>query len=142
MQRIFVDTGAFYAMADRSDAHHLEASLTFQEQVAEAELVTTDHVCVETWFLICAHLHRGAAMRFWQAMESGVVTILGVNSKDFWRGRQIAVDWPDQKFSIVDCTSFALIERLNIACAFAFDRHFRVIRLGAGRTRRLTLLPR
>ena len=80
-------------------------------------------------------------MRFWQAMETGVVTILGVISEDLWRGRAIAVDWPDQDFSIVDCTSFALIERLDIEHAFAFDRHFRAIRLGARRRRALTLLP-
>ena len=141
MPRIFVDTGAFYAMADRSDAHHVDAARTFQERLTEDELVTTDHVLVETWFLICSHLHRVAAMRFWQAMETGVVTILGVISEDLWRGRAIAVDWPDQDFSIVDCTSFALIERLDIEHAFAFDRHFRAIRLGARRRRALTLLP-
>ncbi len=141
MARLFVDTGAFYAIADRSDAHHLDATRTFKERLAEDELVTTDHVLMETWFLICSHLHLGAAMRFWHAMEKGVVTILGVTSVDLWRGREIAVGWPDQDFSIVDCTSFAVIERLDIRRAFAFDRHFRAIRFGADRKRALILHP-
>jgi predicted nucleic acid-binding protein len=138
---LFVDTGAFYAMADRSDRHHTEASRTFQERIEQDDLVTTDHVFVETWFLIGAHLHRKAAMRFWKAIEGGVVQLLGVTSQDLWRGRRIAVDWPDQDFSVVDCTSFAVIERLGIEYALAFDRHFRTIRLGARRTRSLILLP-
>jgi predicted nucleic acid-binding protein len=139
--RLFVDTGAFYAIADRSDAHHPAATTTFKERLAEDELVTTDHVFVETWFLVCSHLHRGAAMRFWHAMERGVVTMLGVTSADLRRGRAIALSWPDQDFSVVDCTSFALMERLAINRAFAFDRHFRTIRFGADRKRALTLFP-
>ena len=141
MPRVFVDTGAFYAMADRSDAHHAEASQTFRERLANDELVTSDHVLVETWFLISSHLHRVAAMQFWQAMQTGIVTLLGVTAHDLWRGRAIAVDWPDQDFSIVDCTSFALIERLNIEQAFAFDGHFRTIRFGAAKKRALRILP-
>ena len=141
VSRLFVDTGAFYAMADRSDRYHAAATRTFQDRVGRDELVTTDHVFVESWFLIGAHLHRLAAMRFWEAMEGGVVKVLGVTSQDLWRGRRIAIDWPDQDFSVVDCTSFAVIERLGIQHAMAFDRHFRTIRLGSKRSRPLTLVP-
>jgi predicted nucleic acid-binding protein len=66
---------------------------------------------------------------------------MGVTAEDFQRGRAIAQHWPDQAFSIVDCTSFALIERLDIRRAFAFDRHFRVVRLGGRRPRALEIVP-
>jgi predicted nucleic acid-binding protein len=60
-------------------------------------------------------------MRFWDGVSIGAFTIMGITAEDFRRGREIAQEWSDQMFSIVDCTSFALIERLDIRRAFAFE---------------------
>jgi uncharacterized protein len=138
---LFVDTSAFYAVADRSDAHHGEAAAMFAARAAAGGLVTTDHVVVETWLLLRARLGRPAALRFWDAMGTGVVRVLGVDGGDFARARRIARDWPDQDFSLVDCTSFAAMERREIDEAFAYDRHFRVYRFGRGRRRAFRVLP-
>jgi predicted nucleic acid-binding protein len=138
---LFVDTGAFYAVADRSDAHHAAAATTFTARATAGDLVTTDHVVVETWLLLRARLGRHAALRFWDAMENGVVRVLGVDGAVFARARQLAREWPDQEFSIVDCTSFAVMERAGIDEAFAFDRHFRIFRLGPARDRAIHVVP-
>ncbi|MBI4586241.1 MAG: PIN domain-containing protein [Planctomycetes bacterium] len=141
MTALFVDTGAFYAAADRSDDHHVEAALTFKARGLDGDLVTTDHVVVETWLLLQARLGRESAMRYWDAMETGVVRVIGVTSEDFVRARRIARDWPDQSFSIIDCTSFAALERLGIEEVFAFDAHFRVYRHGAARRQAFRIVP-
>lgn len=141
MPRLFVDTGAFYALADRSDRHHSAARSAWLEVAGTEELVTTDHVVVESWLLLRARLGRSAAMAWWDALTRGAVAVLGVTGQDFGRAREIAGGWPDQEFSLVDCTSFAVLERLGIERAFAFDAHFRVFRLGPSRDRALTLVP-
>ncbi len=74
-------------------------------------------------------------------MGSGVVSVVGVSSADFVRARQIARNWPDQAFSIVDCTSFAAMERLRVHEAFAFDSHFRVYRYGRSREKAFRIVP-
>ena len=79
MRKLFVDTGAFYAMADRSDRHHREAARTFQSRAGEDELTTTDHVFVEAWFLIRARLGRPAAMGFWDRHRNGLGDDIGCN---------------------------------------------------------------
>jgi predicted nucleic acid-binding protein len=139
--RLFVDTGAFYALADRSDRHHVAARSAWLESAERDELVTTDHVVVESWLLLRARLGRPTAMRWWDALTRGAVTVVGVSSPDLARARTIAEAWPDQDFSLVDCTSFAVLERLGIDRAFAFDAHFRVVRFGPRRERALTLVP-
>ena len=140
MLKIFIDTGAFYAMADVSDRHHGAASDTFVARAGVDELFTTDHVLVETWQLLNARLNRHAAMLFWETFESGVVVPLGVTSRDLWRARRIASQWRDHDFSIVDCTSFAVVERQDIRHAMAYDSHFEPIRLGPRGRRALRLV--
>jgi uncharacterized protein len=132
---IFVDTGAFYALADRADRNHSVARSVFEARGTTGELVTSDYVFVESWCLIRARLGRGAAMRYWDAMQSNVVRTYGVTSDDLSNARAIASSWPDQDFSLIDCTSFALMERLRFDEALAFDSHFRVYRYGSRRER-------
>ena len=68
-------------------------------------------------------------------MRSNVVKTYGVTSKDVTNARAISSAWPDQNFSLIDCTSFALMERLRLDEALAFDSHFRVYRYGLRRER-------
>ena len=51
-------------------------------------------------------------MKYWDAMETGVVQVLGVRSEELVHARVIARDWHGQDFSLVDCTSFAVIIKL------------------------------
>lgn len=141
MNDLFVDSSAWFALANLADRHHAEAVAAFTASVGHDDLKTSDHVVVETWFLIRSRLGRTAAMRFWDGFDGGVVSVVGIIAQDFRRGREIAEEWPDQAFSIVDCTSFALIERLDIRRAFAFDKHFRIVRFGWRRHRALEMVP-
>jgi uncharacterized protein len=139
--KLFVDTSAFYAVAEGGDRHDREALSALQASIETDGVITSDHVLVESWLLICSRLGRGAAMRFWDALSIDVFTLVGITAQDLRRGREIAREWSDQALSIVDCTSFALIERLDIGRALAFDKHFHIMRFGWRRQRGLQILP-
>ncbi len=138
---IFVDTGAWYAIADASDRHHRRASRFYLSRAPESQLVTSDLVLAESWALIASHLGRPAALRFWEGLRNARVPILTVEPADLEAAWRIAQAFPDQDFSFCDCTSFALMERLGIEDAFAFDAHFLVYRHGATRQRAFRRLP-
>jgi predicted nucleic acid-binding protein len=129
---IFVDTGAWYALADRSDRHHVTAARFYAKRASGRELVTSSLVVAETWALVAAHLGRPAALTFWETLRDLRVPILPCDPADLEAAWRIAQGFPDQDFSFTDCTSFALMERRGIDEAFAFDAHFLVYRYGSG----------
>ena len=131
----FVDTGAWYAVADRSDRHHVAAARFYAERAPVRDLATSDLVVSETWTLLVAHLGRPAALTFWETLRDLQVPILTLDPADLEAAWRIAQAFPDQDFSFTDCTSFALMERRGIEDVFAFDAHFLVYRYGAGRRR-------
>ncbi len=52
MRQIFVDTGAWYAIADSGDANH-KAALQFRDEIAgKVRLITTDYVLDEFYTLL------------------------------------------------------------------------------------------
>ncbi len=131
---IFVDTGAFYALADKSDTHHANAAAFYASSYGQHRLYTSDYVLIESWLLIRNKLGRPAAMTFWQTIRKGVVALLPCIPADLEHAWQICEQYADQDFSLVDAVSFAIMERLSMSTAFAFDRHFAVYRTPQGQT--------
>jgi uncharacterized protein len=138
---IFVDTGAWYAVADRSDRHHAAATRFYLTEAASGTFLTSDLILAETWTLIASHLGRAAALGFWQTLRDARIPIVPLDASDIEAAWRIAQAFADQDFSFTDCTSFALMERLGLDDAFAFDRHFLVYRYGHGRQRAFRRLP-
>ena len=132
-----MDTSVWYAAADSSDLSNARA----KEILAAGDaLVTTDHVLVETWTLLRWRLHRPAAEAFWQGLRSGVATLEPVGPADLQAAWTMGQDFPDQDFSLVDRTSFAVMERLGLERAASFDDDFAVYRWGPRRRRAFEVL--
>ena len=122
----------FYAAADRGDRSNQRA----QEVISAGErLLTSDHVLVESSFLIAHRLGRDAAERFWGAIRAGAVSVEAVIAADLDVAFGIGEDFPDQDFSIVDRTSFAVMQRLGVFRAASLDGHFAIFRFGKNRSR-------
>jgi uncharacterized protein len=129
---LFVDTSAFYAATDAGDRSHSRATELLQ---AAQALVTTDHVLVESWLLMRARGGRVAAERFWAAIRRGLATVEPVLPGDLDAAWRIGEAFADQDFSIVDRTSFAVMERLGLTGAISFDADFAIYRFGPRRDR-------
>lgn len=127
---LFVDTSAFYAAADRGDANHERATRALS---GAEDLVTSDHVLVESWILIRHRLGRNAAERFWAAIRDGAASVEPVGPADIEVAFGIGQAFADQDFSIVDRTSFAVMGRLGVVRAASFNDDFAVYRFGPGR---------
>jgi predicted nucleic acid-binding protein len=134
---VFVDTSVWYAAADASDRSNRRAKELLDRK---EPWITTDHVLVETWLLLRFRLHRQAAERFWSGLRSGLAEVESVTAADLQVAWAIGESFPDQDFSIVDRTSFAVMQRLGVFRALAFDGDFAVFRFGPGRKQAFEVL--
>jgi predicted nucleic acid-binding protein len=126
-----------YAAADRGDRSNPRA----KEILGAGErLVTSDHVLVETWFLVRHRLGGAAAERFWEGLRGGVAATEPVVAADLEVAFRIGVDFADQDFSIVDRTSFAVMQRIGVLRAASLDEHFAIFRFGRTHDRAFELV--
>jgi predicted nucleic acid-binding protein len=131
---VFIDTGAFYALADPTDRQHQTAvDLLAHLDTQDAGFVTSTFVLAESYGLILQRLRRQAARAFLSGTRRSAKTTLVLPSEgDLAAAEEILGQYDDQDFSYVDAVSFALIARLRIRRAFAFDSHFTVFRPRSG----------
>lgn len=122
MAQVLVDTSAIYALIDRDDTHHRKA-VTILRSLPHRGLapLLTNFIVAECHALLLSRL--GAEMaRAWLLKQSWRVE--QVNLQDEEKAKGIIGRYTDKTFSYTDATSFAVMERLGIGEAFAFDPHF------------------
>lgn len=123
---LFVDTGAWFALQVPDDRWHPEAAEVLRKATQrKLRLLTSNLVVGETYTLLLKTHGHAAAWRFKDALErSPRLEIQPVDEQAEAEGYALMRRFSDQAFSYVDGTSFALMRRLKVRDAFAFDRHF------------------
>jgi hypothetical protein len=125
-EAVFVDAGAWYALADKDDANHRKASSIYPSLLSTSgRLITSNLVIAEAYVLVRMELGHGAALNFLERMHTSpriarVYSTEAIESE----ARALLAKYGDQDFSYVDAVSFAIMKRQKIRKAFAFDKHF------------------
>ena len=125
-ESIFVDTGAWVALADRDDANHRKAAVAYPTILSSARrLITTNFIIAETYILLLKELGHDAALSFIEKVKTSP-RIERVYSNETLEdeAERLLRKYQDQDFSYTDAVSFAVMKRTNVKKAFAFDRHF------------------
>ena len=124
MSSTFVDTGAWYALLDTSDANH-HAAVKFKDSLVHP-LMTSNYVVDEVITLVRNRLGYKVAVEIGQKLwDESIANHIRVMPRDERKAWEIFVQYRDKNFSFTDCTSFALMERMGILEVFAFDEHFK-----------------
>ncbi len=121
---IFVDTSAWFSLMVPWDANHAKAVAWFQQN--DEPLVTTDYVIDETLTLMRSRGEQDRAFGLGLDLYGQTLAALHyLDRGEITAGWRVFRGFDDKEWSLTDCTSKALIEKLNIAKAFTFDHHFR-----------------
>jgi predicted nucleic acid-binding protein len=122
-QRLFVDTGAWFAYVNGADPDHHHVRQILDHPTAR--LVTSSYVFDETITLTQARLgHRRAVAVGRTLLDLAVVEMLSVTAADERAAWSLFEQRSDKSYSFTDCTSFVLMRRGRIAAAVALDEHF------------------
>jgi len=123
---VFIDTGAWFALADKSDAYHEQAVAIYPGLLRGFHhLTTTNLVVAETYILIRRTLGHRPAISFLQSISASprIVKIYSDPTLEYL-AEEILMQYQDQAFSYTDAVSFAVMKQYRITQAFSFDQHF------------------
>ena len=120
---VFADTSALYALLDTDDRNHRRAAALWRSQVEEGRLITHAYVVVETTALVQARLGKTAAI----ALHGDLLRVVNILAVDAVTHGQAVARWStlgERRLSLVDVTSFVVMDDLGVDTAFAFDDGF------------------
>ncbi len=124
MRKAFVDTGAWFSFFVAADPDHQPVATAFEQW--NGRLLTTEYVFDELVTLLLYRTGHQNSVRAGSALRSGAIAeMLVVQAMDIENAWRRMSRESDKRYSFTDCTSFAVMQRLNIDTAIAVDDHFR-----------------
>ena len=123
MAQVLVDTSAIYALIDKDDSYHNRPVVILRSLPRHGlSPFLTNFIVAESHALLLSRLGAETA-RAWFLDQNWPIE--PVSLADEQKARQIIRRYTDKTFSYTDAASFAVMERLGVKEAFAFDPHFR-----------------
>jgi predicted nucleic acid-binding protein len=122
--RVFADTSALFAALVRNDVNHREASDALSDLISsDAELITSSYVLLETMALLHARVGLQATLSFDEVVKP-LLRVRWVDESLHQRSVHRLALRGGRGVSLVDCSSFVIMEDLDIIQALTYDRHF------------------
>ena len=123
MRTVFADTSFYIALLNRRDEHHRHAYQFAAEH--EGEFVTSAWVIEELADYLCDVPNRALFLSMYEDLRHDArVTIIPLSTELFDQGIALYAARPDKNWSLTDCISFSIMERLQLREAAATDHHF------------------
>jgi predicted nucleic acid-binding protein len=125
MRRIFLDSSALVALADRRDPDHTTVADFVQTIKGQALLVTTNYILDETVTVVKRRYGYQAAVRLGRIIRaSEFCHYLILTAEDDARAWAAFEKYDDKAWSFTDCACLAVMQRLNIDEVLSLDAHF------------------
>jgi predicted nucleic acid-binding protein len=122
--RVFTDTSGLFAALVRNDQMHARARAVMTHLIdARCELHVTSYVLLETESLLQARVGLQAARQF-DHVYRAMLKVHWVDESLHDRGFRRLELRESRHVSLVDCTSFVLMESEGLRHVFGYDSHF------------------
>jgi uncharacterized protein len=119
----FVDTSFWFARAIARDSRH-SAAVVLADRFRETPAVTSNLVLGEAWTLLSKRAGHYRAVRWLDGVFGERVTIERIDASIESEAWAWVRQHDERPYSFVDATSFALMRKLRIEEALAFDGDF------------------
>jgi len=123
--KLLADTSALLALVLRDDRHHAAAAAVVREG-PQIRFVLTELILAEVVTRVRARADADRAVAVGRSFLESRRYELVLSDTALLHGALVRLArFADKRLSLTDCVSFELIERLDLAGAFSFDRDFR-----------------
>ena len=124
VEKIYVDTSAFYALLDRSDQYHEQAKDLWPSLLEDhVALMTSNYVVSETISLLQYRLGFKAAL-IWYKDILGIVEIAWTDQNIHRKAFELWINLGRHHLSLCDCASYIIMNQHHIEKAFSFKKSF------------------
>jgi predicted nucleic acid-binding protein len=127
MKQIFADTFYWVALINSQDNWHQRVR-EVTSSLKNVELVTTDEVLVEVLNFMSAQVanRRRRTVEFIDdLLQNPRLQIIPQNRESFLQGFELYRRRPDKEYSLTDCISMTVMQRLKIGEVLTHDNHFK-----------------
>ncbi len=126
MNALFVDTGALVARVLPRDQYHRSSRRGWDTlENLEIKLFSSEHVFDEAASLLVRQAGGNYAAKWARDhLASNEIVWLNTTREDWHDALRWLEKFSDQRLSVTDCLSFALMRREGIGAVFGFDHHF------------------
>ncbi len=124
---IYVDTTALIALANRNDRNHDEARIFLEDMLRGGVILVIGRpVLAEFLNGVSKRVGKRRAIELYKAYSKSKFIVIERETEGDWgKAWDAFLKYEDQDgMDLVDCLSFAIMERLNIKEAFTFDRDY------------------
>ena len=128
MNEIFVDTAGWGNLVDTLQEFHAETKAIYLNAKQNgSRLVTTNYVIAELVALLSSPLRipRAKSIKFIGSIKSSpLVDIIHINEDLDAKSWELLKNRADKNWSLVDCSSFVVMQENKIVEALTTDHHF------------------
>jgi len=128
MNKIFVDTAGWGNLVDTLQEFHAETKTIYLSAKQKgSRLVTTNYVIAELVALLFSPLRipRMKSIKFIESIKSSaLVDIIHIDEDLDAKSWELLKNRPDKNWSLVDCSSFIVMQKNKIVEALTTDHHF------------------
>ncbi len=125
---IFVDTAGWGNLFDCAEPFHSQTVKIYRDARQNGyKIITSNYIISELIALFDSPLHipRPKLISIISSIkESSYVNIININEKIDQEAWTLLKERPDKKWSLVDCSSFIIMNYYNISLALTSDHHF------------------
>jgi len=126
MKTVFIDTVAWLALVNKSDALHQRARAVCDDLIRSGVSgIVSDYVLVETANALSRPPLRSAAVKLISAIQTAEdIRVIAVTRELYMKAWKLYSDRADKTWGLTDCASFVIMQEYGIKDAFTADRHF------------------
>ena len=128
MSDLFIDTAGLASLFIPTETYHIQAADHFrQAQHSQKRMITTNYIVAELVALLGSR-QRMTRPKLFQYIDSirlaPYVDVIHIDAATDATAWELCKSRPDKAWSLVDCSSFVVMQQFNLQEALTTDKHF------------------